>query len=178
MTFKQFLSESSAPKLAEEYDEHKLFQNVAKKLFNNVYQVVVAGAFTDENCSHRETNLSTLTVQEIMDKLNGHLAQEVSDINDLLFLRYLAAYPVSMCKRDISPLLSLIIGFHYRLSIPNEGQAKDGLEKISYEDLAEIFGRSKATISDCIKKTEGQWQEFQRQLKNSECERKDEKTDE
>jgi hypothetical protein len=152
----------------EKYDENKVFQNVAKKLYNNVNQVSVAASFTEGDHSLREMDLSTLTTQEIMDKIHKHLALEASDINDLLFLRYLDAFPVSMCKREVSPLLSLIIGFHYRLSIPNEGQAKEGLEKISYDDLAEIFGRNKATISDCIKKSEVQWQSFQHQQNHGE----------
>jgi hypothetical protein len=79
------------------------------------------------------------------------------------FLEYLARYPVSICKRDVSPLLKRLIGFHYRLGVPTEQQKLNGAEKVSYDDLSEIFGRSKATISECVNETETEWNEIQRQ---------------
>ncbi|MGA3289816.1 MAG: hypothetical protein ABSD42_06210 [Candidatus Bathyarchaeia archaeon] len=156
-------------------DEHELLKSITKKLLNNVNQISVCGVFTEANNPIKETDLSTLTTQEVLDKMNSHLTQEPSDVNSLVFLKYMVSFPVSMCKRDVSPMLSLLIGFHYRLSFPENSmitskESKDsGLEKISYEDLAEIFGRSKATISDCVNKTEGLWKEFLEEMKQQEA---------
>ena len=36
----------------------------------------------------------------------------------------------------------------------------DDVSSISMEELSEIFGRSKATIHECIKDTEEQWKKF------------------
>jgi hypothetical protein len=96
-----------------------------------------------------------------MNKIRDVIAANPNDINKTCFLEYLAKYPVSMCKRDVSPLLKRLIGFHYRLGVPDEQQELNGAGKVSYDDLSEIFGRNKATVSVCINETE--WNEIQRQ---------------
>ena len=41
-----------------------------------------------------------------------------------------------------------------------EYQGYQNVTPVSMQELAEIFGRSKATIYDCIKDTEEAWKEF------------------
>jgi predicted secreted protein len=41
---------------------------------------------------------------------------------------------------------------------------ENGAEKVSYDDLSEIFVRSKATISECVNATEGEWREIQQKV--------------
>lgn len=137
----------------------ELGKAMIKRVFSDFFKYSVASnLFFDEL---EEADYSTLTVYEIMQKIRGFLAQNPKDINQLIFLQYFAKYPVSMCKRDVSPRLKQLIGFHYRLGLPNEQEIKSGAEKVSYDDLSEIFVRSKATISECVNKTESEWKEVQ-----------------
>lgn len=164
-------------KKALSLDEHELYTDLVNLIFNHFNQHMVTRLFTDTDSipdKHKETDLSTLTAQEIMDKINSHLAQDCKEINDEIFLRYLAAFPVSMCKREVSPMLRILIGFHYRFSFPEntpmpvKDEDRKILEKVSYDDLAEIFGRSKATISECILKTEPDWYKYLESVKHEE----------
>lgn len=145
-----------------EFEQRAYMAELGEKLAKRVYDML----FRYTTCIldiGEENNLSTLTVYEIMNKVRDAMAAEPNDVNKMCFLEYLAKYPVSMCKRDVSPLLKRLIGFHYRLGIPTEQQKLNGAEKISYDDLSEIFGRSKATISSCVNETESEWNEIQRQ---------------
>jgi len=104
-------------------------------------------------------NLSSLTVHEILDKIKDFLNSDPTDEHYNVFLHYLANYPVSMCRRKVSPILKYLIGFHYRLGqMFKKDYSK--VSPISMEELAEIFGRSKATVHDCIKETESAWKSF------------------
>jgi hypothetical protein len=136
----------------------ELGEALAHRIYDMIFRYRACILDIDE-----ETDLSTLTVYEIVNKVRGVVAANPSDANKMCFFEYLAKYPVSMCKRDISPLLKRLIGFHYRLGMPTEQEKLNGAEKVSYEDLSEIFGRSKATISECVNETENEWKEIQRQ---------------
>ncbi len=142
-------------------DEQKLLQRVTKKVLNDEFQRALCNELLRENVKESYENVTT---QEIMNKVKDFIAQEPSEVNYEIFLKLLSYYPVSMCKREVSPLLRKLIGVLYRIGIhePDEESSLD--YKISYDDLAEIFCRSKATISDCIIKTEGEWQEVKQDV--------------
>lgn len=64
-----------------------------------------------------------------------------------------------MCRRNVSSTLRFLIGFHYGLGrIFKKDYSK--VNPVTMDELAEIFGRSKATIHDCIKETEEAWRDF------------------
>lgn len=142
----------------------QLGEAMIKRVYDNFFKIGVASMLTDLDLE--ETDYSTLAASEVIDKIRGCLAQNPKDVNRLIFLQYLAKYPVSMCKHDVSPILKKLIGFHYRFGVPNEQQVENGAEKVSYEDLSEIFVRSKATISECVNQTEIEWREIQEKAAN------------
>lgn len=156
------MSKNFNEEFQEQTEKLKLFEPIAKRIFDSVFKVSVASNLTDP--SLEETDYSTLTVSEVVGKIRDFLAQNPRDANQIVFLQYLATYPVSTCKRDVSPRLRRIIGFHYRLGTPDAEQEKNGAEKVSYDDLSEIFVRSKATISECVNKTEFEWKELQAKI--------------
>lgn len=137
----------------------ELLEKASLRINQAVYRVSV-GLTLVEDEPLVEEDLSNVTVQEILDKIKDFLNSDPLDEHYIIFVHYLAKYPVSMCKRQVSPVLKLLIGFHYRL-----GQIlKEEYEKVSpvsIVELAQIFGRSKATIHEYIKQTEPLWKEFQ-----------------
>lgn len=147
----------------KEHDD--LLLKLCKRIYDNIFKVGVASNLYDSGIEERDC--STLTVQEIVNKIKDFLKSDPSDEKHIIFLNYLAKYPVSMCKRDVSPLLKKLIGFHYRLGIPNKEQELNGAEKVSYDDLSEIFVRSKATISQCVNETEIEWKELQQEIEDA-----------
>lgn len=136
--------------------------DLERLIYNMMYQFSISQLLTDEEM--KEKDVSTLTTEEILNKIREFNDQKPKDVNKAIFLEYLDCYPVSICKREVSPKLRYLIGFHYRLGVPTDEQAKNGAEKTSYDDLSQIFVRSKATISDCIHKTQAQWDHFQQEL--------------
>jgi len=142
-------------------DEFTILKKVCEKVFDNLFKIGVASHFWNIE-GLEETDYSTLTVQEIMQKIKDFLTSDPSDASYVIFLNYLARFPVSMCKREVSDKLKLFIGFNYRFGIPTPEQMENGAGQISMDDLAEWFGRSKATVSDYIEKTESAWKGFQR----------------
>ena len=113
-----------------------------------------------------ENNLNDVTVEEIIGKMRDFLHSKPKEVNYSSFLYYLAYFPVSMCKRSVSPTLKKVIGFHYGFGVP-EKEHEEYIQRVSMEELAEIFGRSKATIHECIKSTEKEFQTFQVELKRA-----------
>lgn len=144
--------------IPESLNKDQLFDKLSFGINQAIYRVGIGLILADAEVSSKE-DLSTLTIQEIVEKIKDFLGSEPKDEHYILFMHYLANYPVSMCKRKVSPTLKYLIGFHYRL-----GQIfkKDygNVSPVSMEELAEIFGRSKATVHDCIKETEGVWKDF------------------
>lgn len=139
----------------------QLLTAVGKKLYNQIFQIMTSDLLLDDELKE---NPSELTTHEVTDKIRAFMAQNPrNDVFHILFLRYLSFYPVSMCSRDVSPLLRCLIGLHYRLGAPDKEQEQSGAEKTSYEDLSQIFVRSKATVSDCVNRTENLWRNLQQE---------------
>lgn len=152
----------------EEVGENDLLNALSKRIFNEAFQFSVCEQLTIDEVM--ENDFSTLTAQEIIDKIRDHIKQGPSNVNSLVFLKYLAYYPVSMCKREVSPLLKKIIGFHYNLGESNEHlKNKHSIDSISYDDLAEIFGRSKATISEYVNQIQVEWQTYLKEVAEAEA---------
>jgi hypothetical protein len=155
------------PKTDEhEKETRQLGEAVIRRVYDNFCRYAAASTLFD--CGSEESDYSALTSGEIIDKIKDFLAQNPSDVSEMIFLNYLAKYPVSMCRRDVSPTLRRLIGFHYRLGEPDKTQRENGAEKVSYDDLAQIFVRSKATISACVNQTEPDWRDFQRHAAEAE----------
>jgi hypothetical protein len=145
----------------EKTSDQKLLENVGKRLLSDGFQAALCDEMLIENLKESYENL---TAKEIMNKVKDFLAQDPSQVNYEIFLKFLFYYPVSICKREVSPLLRRFIGLYYRLG-KHEPDEESSLDyKISYEDLSEIFCRSKATISDCINKTESEWKQFKQEV--------------
>lgn len=143
-----------------------LLKKASQRINQAVYRITVGVAIAECEPVSKE-DLSTLTSQEIISKINGFLNSNPKDEHYIVFLRYLAKYPVSICKRKVSPTLRFLIGLHYRL-----GQMfkKDygNVSPVSMEELAEIFNRSKATVHDCIRDTESLWKKYLEEMKKQE----------
>lgn len=145
--------------IREGVEKTRIGEAVIKRVYDDLFRFGVCMNLTDLDL--QETDHSALSVKELIDKIRAFLAQNPKDVNQLIFLRYLAEYPLSLSKRDVSPRLRMLIGFHYRLGVPDKEQQESGAEKVSYDDLSEIFVRSKATISECVNQTESAWKEVQ-----------------
>lgn len=153
---------------------HKLalLDKVAEKFFNEIHRIRVCLQLS--NIGYSENDVSDLTAQEIIDKIREFIKSNPSDEAYFIFLHYLANYPVSMCKRDISPLLRMIMGLHYHLG--NNGEKiHNGVKRITYDEIAQLFGRSKASVYDCVHKTEPLWQSYEEELREEEQRKKIEK---
>jgi predicted DNA-binding protein YlxM (UPF0122 family) len=144
--------------IPESLSKDQLLDKLSFRINQAIYRVGIGLVLADAEVSSKEDS-SILTVQEILDKIKDFLSSDPKDEHYIVFMHYLASFPVSTCKRKVSPTLRYLIGFHYRL-----GQMfkKDygKVNPVSMEELAEIFGRSKATVHDCIKETEGAWKDF------------------
>ena len=69
-----------------------------------------------------------------------------------LFLTLLSHYPESICTREISDKLKLIIALiHEEFTLPADKDYPKELVYLSYETLGIMFGRSKASIFQAIK---------------------------
>ena len=137
----------------------ELLEKASMRIYQAVYRVYV-GLTLAEGEPFVKEDLSNLTVQEILDKIKDFLKSEPRDEHYIIFLHYLANYPVSMCKRSVSQTLKFLIGFHYRLGEELKKESFKEAKTVSMEELAEIFERSKATIHDCVSETETSWKEF------------------
>jgi TolA-binding protein len=66
---------------------------------------------------------------------------------------------------DLIILISRILCIFSKESAQQFLRAREnGAEKVSYEDLSEIFVRSKDTISECVNQTETAWRELQEDI--------------
>lgn len=86
-----------------------------------------------------------LTAKDIMTKIRGFKTRyDWWNTNDLIgldvsFLYYLNRYPQSLCNRTISEKLKLIIALYHEEDTES-----------SYEEISQLFDRSKSTISQAI----------------------------
>jgi hypothetical protein len=110
----------------------------------------------------KETDVANLTAQQILDKINAFYerrkkeSSEISDFAEGYFLELMGYYPVSMCSYTMTEALKLVVTLVYFSSKPTEEEQKenDPWEGYSYEDMALVFDRSKATIHEAIKQKE------------------------
>jgi hypothetical protein len=121
----------------------------------------------------RETDVSGLTAQQIIDKIRSFWDRcrkdnsQDSDVAPIDFLELLEAYPASMCSFHMTDTLKLLVALLYFDSKPSEeeiqrqieenkkwGVKGDVWEGFSYDYLALIFDRSKKSIYDAIKEKE------------------------
>ena len=129
----------------------------------------------------KETNLETLTAKQILEKVESfyvRLANVKDDFADLAegyFLQLMREYSFSMCSYSMTETLKLIIALAYFESKPTEEQIKrDQAEckqahiKIqpwsgySFDELALVFDRSKASIHAAILQKETEAKELLR----------------
>jgi len=140
----------------EEMRTLDLAKMVNKDLADVVYKLMVFDALTVDELKESPATLNPLMLHKrLVDVLDA--STESNKQVGLAALRY---FPVSMCAAQVTDRMRLIIGFFYRLCNSDKQALEDGVEKISYDDLSEIFGRSKSTISDCVTATEEAWQHF------------------
>jgi predicted DNA-binding protein YlxM (UPF0122 family) len=117
-----------------------------------------------------ETDYSSITAQQIMDKIKAFYDRfekeslEISDFGEGYFLEFMANYPVSMCSSHMTEALKLVVAIVYFDSKPSEEAKKCEMERsealgiksdvwdgYSFDELALVFDRSKATIHECIR---------------------------
>lgn len=145
----------------ETIDRDELLEKLSCRIIQAIYRVGV-GLTLAEGEPFVKEDLSSLTVQEILEKIKDFLKSDPIDEHYNIFLHYLANYPVAVCRRQVSPFLKYLIGFHYRIGQMYREEYQDyrKVTPVSMQELAEIFGRSKATIHGCIKETEEAWNKF------------------
>lgn len=109
----------------------------------------------------RETDVSGLTAQQIIDKIRSFWekckndSSQDSDVAPIDFLELLEAYPVSMCSYHMTDSLKLLVALMYFESRKKtESSVSEDWEGLSMDYLALIFDRSKKTIHDAIKEKE------------------------
>lgn len=144
----------------------KYVEDMGKRLMNREFrQTIPLFYFADPHIW--ENNFTQVTVTELISKMRDFLASKPKEVNYSTFLYYMAYFPVSMCKRSLSPLLKKVIGFHYQFGIPTEKEYIALIKSVSMDELAEIFGRSKATIHECVKATAPEWKKMQEEIERS-----------
>jgi len=155
-------------KKLDSVNEEEFNQAISEHIYNNLFQWSICYGISEADPKLLE-DPSTLTGKEIIEKTRAFYAQNPKDVNIPIFLKYLSTFPVSMCSWEVTPQLRMLIGFHYRAGIPNEEDKNKGVEAPSYQDLAEIFVRSKSTIADCINKTEVSYKQMLKEVEQDEA---------
>jgi len=140
----------------DDLSPNDLLKAVIARIWSETWQYEICELMMFEE--HKENDLTALTAQEIIDKIRKFLEQNPSDVNKGVFLRLLAHYPVSMCKREVSPFLKKLMAIHYNAGDPNNfGKNEHNVSKIGYDDLSQIYVRSKATISQYVNDFKDDW---------------------
>ena len=107
-----------------------------------------------------ETDVSTLAKEEIFERVQDFwrrydkITSSDDEFAPVYFVELLAKYPVSLCKRQMTDTLKLLIALFYFDSKPNPEEKEPIWNGYSYDNLALIFVRSKASIHDAIKEKE------------------------
>jgi hypothetical protein len=99
-----------------------------------------------------------LAAKTILEKIRNFYLKlekascEVTDFAEGYFLELLRYYPQSLCSRDMTDSLKLLLAMMYFESKPECHSIKldDPWPGYSYEDLGLVFDRSKATIHEAI----------------------------
>lgn len=123
--------------------EFDVMEATVKKVLENVNKMSMFHGLLMEEL--RE-DADGLTAQQILDLINDYLNGDgANEVNTYIFLNLLAYYPKSMTSYNLTPLMQRLIAFAYYYS-------QNSKVKLSMDDLAELFHRSKSTIYDAIQK--------------------------
>ena len=134
--------------------ELNVMEATVKKVLENINKISLLRELCVEEYRESAEGLNAQQIIDLIyDYLNNHGANEV---NTYIFLHLLAYYPKSMTSYNLTPLMQKLIAFIYFYS-QNSKEVK-----LSMDDLAELFHRSKSTIYDCIQKHG----EFEKMLKD------------
>lgn len=102
-----------------------------------------------------------LTAKEILDKIWSFYAKldsshsEIDDFAEGYFLQILRDYPKSLCAQHMTDsLIQLIATLYFDDRIEEKPKEKGDWEGYSYEHLALMFVRSKATIHQAVHQKE------------------------
>jgi len=113
-----------------------------------------------------------LTAEDIMDKvrsfylrLEKNTHSEIADYAESYFLELMLNYPKSMCNRHMTETLKQLIALFYIDSKPEAEEEEPAWNGFSYEDLAIVFDRSKASIHEAIRQKEGEVKQFREESK-------------
>jgi len=126
--------------------EFNVMENTVKKVLENINKINMLSELCIEE--YRET-ADGLTAQQILDLIHDYLNDGNNEVNTYIFLHLLAYYPKSMTSYNLTPLMQKLIALAYYYSQNARGE---DTPKLSMDDLAELFHRSKSTIYDCIQK--------------------------
>jgi predicted DNA-binding protein YlxM (UPF0122 family) len=126
--------------------EFNVMENTVKKVLENINKISMLSELCVEE--YRE-NADGLSAQQIIDLIHDYLNDGNNEVNTYIFLHLLAYYPKSMTSYNLTPLMQRLIALAYYYSQNARGE---DTPKLSMDDLAELFHRSKSTIYDCIQK--------------------------
>ena len=103
-----------------------------------------------------------LTAKDIMDKVRSFYMRlekshgEICDYAEAYFLDLLYHYPKSLCSRNMTETLKLVMALIYFQSKPEPEDPKPLWDGFSYEELSVIFDCSKATVHEAIRQKEAE----------------------
>ena len=105
-----------------------------------------------------------LTAKDIMDKIRSFYRRfekpigsaDTKEYAEGYFLELLYYYPKSMCSRQMTDTLKLLMALIYFESKPETKEEKLLWKGFSYEDLSLIFDCSKATVHEAIRQKEAE----------------------
>lgn len=109
-----------------------------------------------------ETDISDVTKEEIIDKVKEfqskfeRITSNDDEFAPFYFVELLANYPVSLCKRQMTDTLKLLMALFYFHSKPSPEEKEPVWNGFSYENLALIFARSKASIHGAIRQKQAE----------------------
>jgi hypothetical protein len=152
-------------------DEYSAMYEVCKKVLSNLFRLQIAEMVYNLE-EFDETDYSQVSSAAIIQRIKEFLSTDPSEISCTIFLNLIARYPIGMCSPHPSPILKSIMGFIYHAGQPTPQQEKEGIEKVSMEEVSEWFLRSKATIKEYVDTTEGIWKEIQRRVEEEKLRKK------
>jgi len=127
--------------------ELNVMEATVKKVLENINKISLLRELCVEEYRESAEGLNAQQIIDLIyDYLNNHGANEV---NTYIFLHLLAYYPKSMTSYNLTPLMQRLIALTYFFCQNAHGE---DVPKLSMDDLAELFHRSKSTIYDCIQK--------------------------
>ena len=124
-------------------DDYSVMQKACERVVENIHKMDVAVQLCVEE--FREDG-NGLTAHHILELIRDFLKGDPNEVNTYIFLHLLAYYPNSMTSYNLTPLMQRLIAISYYYCKNTKGI------KLSMDDLAEIFHRSKSTIHDAVQK--------------------------